>query len=209
MTLTLLNLTALQAAPLQQSPYPYVIINDFIHSPLQAKIEASFPLIQKAGSFPLNAFVLTGAMQALVQELDSEALRQAISAKFSLNLADRPATITLRGYATFERDGKIHTDSKDKLITVLLYLGAEASAAAGCLRILYNDHDIEHYAAEVSPDFGHCVIFKVTPHGWHGFKAVQGQRRAIQLNYVVSARAAMKNNWRHRLAAFFKRLKGA
>ena len=144
-------------------------------------------------------------MLDLIQMLESEALRQAISKKFSIDLQDRPTTITLRGYCTLGRDGKIHTDSKDKLITVLLYLGADLAASEGKLRILYNQHDLDHYAAEISPDFGTLAIFKVTEHGWHGFKAVQGQRRAIQLNYVVSAKAASKNIWRHKLAAFFKR----
>lgn len=205
MNAPLLNLTALQAAPLVQSPYPYVMMENFIPEDYQQAIETSFPLIQKEGSFPLSAFRLEGAMLSLIQALDSDSLRAAIASKFAIDLEGKPTTITLRGYCTFNRDGKIHTDSKDKLITVLLYLGADAAASEGRLRLLYNQHDLNNFAAEISPDFGHCVMFQVTPHGWHGFTPVQGQRRAIQLNYVVSAKAAAKNIWRHQLAAFFKR----
>lgn len=206
MTQSLLNLAALQATALEQSPYPYLVIKEFIDLDYQQAIIQSFPAIQKEGSFPLSAVQLSGAMADLIQALDSDALRSAIATKFAIDLDNRPSTITLRGYCTPSRDGKIHTDSKDKLITVLLYLGADPAPnpSDGCLRILYNQHDLNHFAAEISPDFGHCVIFKVTEHGWHGFKPVRGIRRAIQLNYVVSSRAATKNIWRHKLAAFFK-----
>ena len=205
MNSSLLNLTALEAAPLAESPYPYLVLENFIDPCYEQAIIDTFPNIQKEGSFPLSAFQLEGAMRELIQALDSDALRDAIAAKFAIDLQKKPSTITLRGYCTLSRDGKIHTDSKDKLITVLLYLGADTAASEGRLRILYNKHDLNHFAAAVSPDFGHCVMFKVTDHGWHGFTPVQGKRRAIQLNYVVSAKAATKNIWRHKLAAFFKR----
>lgn len=207
MTSSLLNLAALQATPLEQHPYPYLLIENFIAPSLQLAINETFPPIQDEGSFPLSAFQLTGAMAELIQELNGEALRDAIATKFSIDLKLRPTTITLRGFCTPGRDGKIHTDSKDKLITVLLYLGADEEGKAGRLRILYDKQNIDHYAAEISPDFGNAVMFRVTEHGWHGFKPVRGQRRAIQLNYVVSSRIATKNIWRHKLAAFFKRLR--
>ncbi len=207
MTSSVLNLAALQAKPLKLQPYPYLMLENFIDPSLASQINAAFPSIDKDGSFPLSAFQLTGAMAELIDALDSNELRQAIATKFSINLANRPTTITLRGYCTLGRDGKIHTDSKDKLITVLLYLGADEAASKGCLRILYNNHDLNYFAAEISPAFGNVAMFQVTEHGWHGFTPVQGQRRAIQLNYVVSARAATKNIWRHKIAAFFKRFK--
>jgi len=30
-----------------------------------------------------------------------------------------------------------------------------------------HDHDLTRYAAEISPDAGRCLIFKVTPNCWH------------------------------------------
>ncbi len=208
MTASILNLAALQAQTLALQPYPYLVFENFIDPNLEPAIHAAFPKINKDGSFPLSAFQLTGIMRELIDALNSDALRQAIATKFALNLDLRPTTITLRGYCTLGRDGKIHTDSKDKLITVLLYLGADAAASKGCLRILYNKQDLNHYAAEISPAFGNVAMFQVTENGWHGFTPVQGQRRAIQLNYVVSTRVATKNIWRHKIAAFIKRLKG-
>lgn len=204
----LLNLPALQNASLHLQPYPYTVIEHFVDPAYQAELESTFPMIQQDGSFPISAFQLTGAMQELIRELQSPTLQQAIASKLNMDLTSKPHTITLRGFCTKGRDGKIHTDSKDKLVTVLVYLGGDWQEGqdAGCLRLLNNHHDLNDYAAQIPPRFGTCVLFKVTDNGWHGFHAFQGQRRAIQLNYVVSARAATKNIWRHKLAAFFKQL---
>lgn len=202
---SLIHWPALETAVVTAKPYPYSIITDFIAPTWQDSLD--FPHIDKDGSFPLSAFSLSTNMQQLMRDLESNVLRQWIGEKFELDLSERPTTITLRGYCTKGRDGKIHTDSKDKLITVLLYLGGDwqEGDSAGCLRILNQAQDLNDYAAEVPPRFGTCVIFKVTDHGWHGFEAFEGTRRAIQLNYVVSARAASKNIWRHKLAALLKK----
>lgn len=198
---------ALENAVVTAKPYPHTIITDFIDPAWQADLVKDFPDIRQDGSFPLSAFQLKASMQPLITALESEALRQWIAKKFDIDLSKRPTTITLRGYCTKGRDGKIHTDSKDKLITVLLYLGGDwqEGDSAGCLRILNHAKDLSDYAAQVPPRFGTCVMFKVTDNGWHGFEAFAGVRRAIQLNYVVSTRAASKNIWRHKLAALVKK----
>src|SRR5205814_9013405 len=105
-----------------------------------------------------------------------------------------------------KKDGRIHTDSKSKLVTVLLYLNPGWSAAEGRLRLLYNDHDLTRYAAEICPDAGRCLIFKVTPNCWHGHEPYEGERRTIQLNYVASEEARERDLKRHRFSAFLKGL---
>lgn len=209
MTSSIIDWNAVEQAVITAKPYPYTVISDFISSIWQERLEQDFPAIHKDGSFPLSAFDLPPSMQQLMAELESTQLRQWITQQFDIDLSERPTTITLRGYCTKGRDGKIHTDSKDKLITVLLYLGGDwqEGQSAGCLRILNTATHLNDYAAQVPPRFGTCVIFKVTDNGWHGFEAFEGVRRAIQLNYVVSARAASKNIWRHKLAALLKKFK--
>ena len=70
----------------------------------------------------------------------------------------------------------------------------------------YNKHDINNFAAEVSPEIGRCLIFKVGPEGWHGHEPFVGLRRSIQLNYVTSLEARERNLKRHRLSAALKKL---
>ena len=79
-------------------------------------------------------------------------------------------------------------------------------ATEGRLRLLYNDHDLTRYTAEISPDAGRCLIFKVTPNCWHGHEPFEGERRTIQLNYVTSEEARERDLKRHRFSAFLKGL---
>ena len=60
---------------------------------------------------------------------------------------------SLRGWLR-AKDGQIHTDSKDKIITVLLYLNENWPHAGGRLRLLRNGTDLENFVTEVPPDNG-------------------------------------------------------
>ena len=79
-----------------------------------------------------------------------------------MDLADRPATLTVRG-RTRPKDGQIHTDSKTKLITVLLYLNRHWDSPGGRLRLLKNEHDLEDYIAEVPPIRGRSSLSAAGP----------------------------------------------
>ena len=63
-----------------------------------------------------------------------------IAEKFEVDLVDKPKMYSLRGY-TRSKDGRIHTDSKDKIITVLLYLNENWSQEGGKLRVLRSGTD--------------------------------------------------------------------
>jgi hypothetical protein len=140
-----------------------------------------------------------------MQEMHGLELRDLIGERLGMDLKGRPPMLTVRG-RTGKKDGRIHTDSKSKLVTVLLYLNPGWSAPEGRLRLLYNNHDLTRYAAEISPDAGRCLIFKVTPNCWHGHEPFDGERRTIQLNYVTSEEAREHDLKRHRFSAFLKGL---
>ena len=59
-------------------------------------------------------------MSRLIDELKSEDAARAFSEKFGVNLVRRPQMITVRGRCA-AKDGRIHTDTPTKLITVLIY----------------------------------------------------------------------------------------
>ncbi len=68
------------------------------------------------------------AIKEVIDELDGPEFQKAIADKFDVDLDGRPKMYWLRGY-TRSKDGQIHTDSKDKIITVLLYLNENLAAA--------------------------------------------------------------------------------
>ena len=107
---------------------------------------------------PSQATILRSTPEALIEELRGDAVREAFADKFGIDLTDRPTTFTLRGMSR-EKDGRIHTDSKTKLITVLIYLNRDwqDGAEGGRLRMLRSSSDLEDYVAEVPPGFGTMV----------------------------------------------------
>lgn len=106
-----------------------------------------------------------------------------------------------------KKDGGIHTDSKTKIITVLLYLNEHWSEEGGRLRLLRNGTDLESYAAEVPPTDGTLLRFLRSNNSWHGHKPYEGPRRAVQFNWVTSEDVVKKEQGRHRLSTRVKWLK--
>jgi SM-20-related protein len=207
MTFKVINFEAIKNAKLESSPYPYMVIDNVIRPEFVSDVVTSFPALSNRGSFPLNSIKYTGHFEKLMQELQRSELQQLIGQRFNMDLSDKPPMITVRGYTT-ERDGHIHVDSKDKLITFLLYLNPNWQSPDGRLRVLYDKHSLNPYAAEVSPEAGRCLIFKVTDNCWHGHTVFQGERKSIQLNYVASEGARNRHLKNHRFSAFLKRLLG-
>lgn len=205
MSWKILNFETLQQSSVVHHPFPYLVVDNIIHPDVLSDVIATFPKIEKRGSFPLDGLSYSGSFQTLIQELQSKKLRDLIAEKFEMDLKDKPPMITLRGYTT-ERDGLIHVDSKSKLITVLLYFNPNWQEKGGKLRLLYNKKDLEPFAAEIPPEAGRCLIFKVTDNCWHGHAPFIGERRSIQLNYVTSDEARELHLRRHRISAFLKKL---
>lgn len=200
-----LDADALRKATLVPEPFPYLIVDNIIRPEVLSEVIESFPAIKKRGSFPLHAVACSGRFATLMQEIQSDDLRNLIGERLGMDLRDKPPMVTVRG-RTSEKDGEIHTDSTSKLVTVLLYLNPGWASPVGRLRLLYNNRDLNPYAAEISPEAGRCLIFKVTPNCWHGHEPFEGERRTIQLNYVSSDKVRDRELNRHRLSAFLKQL---
>jgi hypothetical protein len=203
--MTMLNLPALAAATIQQDPYPFVILPDFVSPGDLAEIGRDFPKIDIAGLFPPQTLRYGAAFDRLVKEFEGPALRKVIGDKFGIDLTGKPTFLTVRTHAR-ARDGQIHKDSRFKLITVLLYLNENWAADGGRLRVLRSQTDIEDYVAEVPPDGGSCFIFRCTDNAWHGHKPFEGARRCIQMNYVVDEEVRLRELRRHSFSATMKKL---
>ena len=120
------------------------------------------------------------------------------------DLSNTEVITTLRGYSRM-KDGKIHTDSKSKVLTFLLYLNEEWDNEKGLLRMLKNNFDLEDFIEEIPASFGSLVVFKVTENCWHGFHPVEGKRLSMQMNYVKKA-SVSSHKIRHGLSSFIKKL---
>ncbi|HXX19721.1 MAG TPA: 2OG-Fe(II) oxygenase [Candidatus Acidoferrum sp.] len=196
---------ALRSAPLQHEPYDYVILRGFVKPEALRKINADYPHVDHAGSYPLASLEFGPNFQAMVDALESEEFRKAFEEKFQIDLSGRPSTITVRGRCD-TRDGNIHCDSESKIVTILLYMNPEWDDAGGRLRLLRSRDDINDVAAEAPPSGGTLVAFLRSDHSWHGHLQFIGERRVIQFNWVTGAKSQRFNLFRHRVSASVKQI---
>src|SRR5882762_4410148 len=165
--LSLLDLEKLRTNPLRHDPFDFVVVEDFVRAEHQPGVIADFPPLGRHGSFPLAGQRYGAAFGHLAEELEGEELRRAIEDKFAIDLAGRPTMITVRGYSD-GKDGRIHTDTATKLITVLLYMNPTWDAEAGRLRLLRRADDLDACAAEIAPLAGMMVAFRRSQTSFHG-----------------------------------------
>jgi len=200
-----LDLAALQSTPVKNDPYPYFKLDNAIHADYVQSVIDGFPAIADGGSYNVDDVESNSAFQALIDSIDTPAFRQIICDKFDVKVMDLPMMMTLRGFSR-DKDGRIHTDSKTKVATILIYLNEPWQADSGKLRILRNGQDMDNYADEVSPGPGTLVAFKVTDNCWHGYPSFEGRRQSIQINFLTSAAASNKHRFFHKLSAKLKQL---
>jgi hypothetical protein len=202
--MALLDFEALASAPLEHEPYEHLVVRDFVPRTHMKEVFDSYPAIAQPGSFPLSTLKYGGVFAKLIEELDSPAFREPLEAKFGVDLKGKPTMFTARGQCRAD-DGKIHTDSKTKILTVLLYLNDDWMRDGGRLRLLTSGEDIEAVAKEIPPDFGTLLVFKRSDKSWHGHLPYEGPRRAIQMNWVTSGRVKAWEQFRHKVSAAVKR----
>ena len=210
--MSILEFDKYSATPLAREPFAHVVVPGFVAAAALPEVCAALPAMRDRGSFPVQAVRLGPAAMGLVTALEGPEFRAITSRKFGLDLSQAPAMTTLRGYSS-ESDGRIHTDSVAKRMTVLLYLNAGASDAwsdrNGCLRLLRGGSDLEDYAVEVPPVDGTLLVFANGPEAWHGHKPYVGPRYVVQMNYMKNGVRARTELGRHHLSAFVKRLRRA
>ncbi len=206
--MSLIDLSALKATPLESDPYQHVIVPGFVSGDALKAVIADYPNVPGPGSYPGDTLDIHGAFATLIQEIESPAFRQAVAEKFDVALDGLPTMYTVRGWCRAD-DGKIHTDSKTKVITVLLYLNEAWEADGGRLRLLRNGESLENPAREVPPHGGTLLVFKRSDTSWHGHEPFEGRRRALQLNWVTSADVVAREQFRHKMSALGKALFGA
>ena len=198
--MSLLDLEALQLAPLAREPFTFTVVHDAIRSADAAAIRDDFPEIEDSGLLPVEATHHGPLFRRLIQELESEETARAFSEKFGVNLVGRPQMITVRGRCA-AKDGRIHTDTATKLITVLIYFNDKWEANGGRLRLLRSPTDLNDMIGEVPPELGTMIAFRRSDRSFHGHEPYEGVRRSVMVNWMTSDFAARRELFRHRVSA--------
>ena len=200
----LLDKNQLNLAKVDNNFFPYFHVENALSNFLNSSdLVKDFPDIDSGGSFPSDN-LQQGDIKKLVEELEGDEFKAILENKLGVDLKDAEVITTLRGYSRF-KDGKIHTDSQSKIVTVLLYLNKNWDNEIGNLRLLKKNNDLENYIQEISSEYGNLVAFKVTDNCWHGFMPFEGKRLSIQLNYIYPKSLNM-HKIRHKLSASFKKI---
>jgi len=201
---SILDLKAVSDARINSDPFPFFVVENVFAPESVDSVHRAFPEISAGGSFALTEVNPGRAFNNLLEELNQPEFREIISSKLGLDLRDRPMVITLRGQSR-AKDGRIHTDSKSKMATILIYFNEQWESETGRLRILRSEN-MEDFVSEVAPNVGTMIAFKVTDNCWHGYPAFEGLRQSIQINFVEDDRAANKHGKRHGWTAKLKKL---
>jgi len=202
---SVLDLDRLRTASLVRDPFEFIVVEEFLRREALASLLADFPEIRGHGSYPVESLEYGSTFARLVAALTGAELRRAIEEKFGIDLSNRPTLLTLRGRSD-GKDGRIHTDSATKIITLLLYMNPAWDHAEGRLRLLRGPNDLEDYAVEVAPLAGTMLAFRRSERSFHGHRAHIGERRSLQLNWVTDPSVVRRELGRHRWSARLKAL---
>ena len=194
-----------------ETPFRFLVASGQLADGDRDALRADFPRYAGAGFFPWDAADCGPSVNALIGDLTSPAFADAIGARLGKpDLGSHPTLVTLCR-ALNRRHGTIHTDSKSKVVTALLYLNEEWNPGdGGCLRLLRREDDIESLVVpEVPPLYGQLVAFRRSDCSFHGHLPFEGERRVIQVAWLASEADVRRKTRRGRLSRFVKWIAGA
>ena len=192
------------------APFPLLIAQDVLDPASAASLAHDFPRYRGAGFFPYAVADCGPSMNALVAELTAPGFSDRIGDLLGIErLSQYPVLVTICRALNL-RHGTIHTDSQSKVASALLYLNPEwAPSHAGCLRFLSSGNDIEALVApEIKPVYGALTAFRRTDNSFHGHLPYEGERRVIQVAWLVDADAVDRKTRRGRFSRAIKWLSG-
>lgn len=203
--MSVLDLGALEAAPVQHDPCDFIVVPNFVRPEMLAGVNADYPEIAEPGNFPPEALRFGSVFAQMLDELQGVGVRDAIARKFGIDLDGFPLQVTVRKFSEAD-DGNVHNDSKLKVVTALIYFNEAWPHAGGRLRLVRDPDDIDDFGAEVEPSGGTLLVFRRSERSFHGFRPFAGERRSLQMYYVRPKRAAPTTGKRLGLKKRLKRL---
>ena len=82
----MLQLDELRHTPVKSQPFPYLVVPQVIDEELLPQLIVDLPRIRHPGSVPLAEANGGALFQALIKELEGDAMRQIIAEKFQVNI---------------------------------------------------------------------------------------------------------------------------
>lgn len=200
----MLRYDAIAATPASDYPFRNLIGEGILSPDHQDDIERDFPQINKTGFMRPEDFPMGPAFKALLEEVRGEGFARAVGEKLGVDLTGKPTWVTVRKWSAL-KDGRPHTDGADKLASALIYLNREG-ASGGNLRFLEGPDQDGPGTQEVNPGYGHFIAFPRLDNSWHGHKPFEGERRVVQIAWLVSEDAIARKAKRHGVTEFLKKL---
>jgi 2-oxoglutarate-Fe(II)-dependent oxygenase superfamily protein len=195
---------------LRREPFPFLIAHGQLPEAARDDLERDFPRYEGAGFFPYDAADCGPSVNRLVADLTEPGVASAIGAKLGIDGLGRYPTLVTLCRSLNKRHGTIHTDSKSKIATALLYLSPSwPDTSDGCLRFLTRGDDVDALAApELKPLYGNFAVFRRTDCSFHGHLPFEGERRVIQVAWLTSEDEKLRKTQRGKLSRLFKRIFG-
>ena len=208
----LLDAARLQRADtvVRQQPFAFLIAQDQLPDAARGELARDFPRYPSAGFFPHEVNDCGPSVNRLIGDLTSREFADAIGRHLGIpDLGRYPSLVTLCRLLN-KRHGTIHTDSRSKVVTALVYLNESwPDTSEGCFRFLNRIDDIDDLAApEIRPLYGRLVAFRRADNSFHGHLPHEGERRVIQIAWLTSEDEKLRKTQRGRLSRLFKKLFG-
>lgn len=195
---------------MRSDPFHFLVATQQLPAGAQPDLEKDFPRYSGAGFFPYEEADCGPSVVRLVDQLTGRAFADAIGQHLGIpGLGNFPTLVTICRSLN-KRHGTIHTDSRSKIVTALLYLNMDWPAISeGCLRFLEKVDDIDSLVVdEVRPIYGTIVAFRRADNSFHGHLPHEGERRVIQVAWLTSEEEKLRKTQRGKLSRVFKRLFG-
>ncbi|MGN6512098.1 MAG: 2OG-Fe(II) oxygenase [Lysobacteraceae bacterium] len=194
-----------------REPFALLVAPDQLPAGAAQALVRDFPRYGSAGFFPYAPGDCGPAMRALVEAITAPAFADALGARLGIEgLGGYPTLVTLCESLN-KRHGTIHTDSRSKVATALVYLNEEwPDTSGGCLRFLRRIDDIDALVLpEVRPLYGTLVAFRRADNSFHGHLPYEGTRRVVQIAWLTSEAEKQRKTRRGRVSRLLKKLFGA
>src|SRR5215831_13922683 len=194
----------------REQPFHFLVAFGQLPDSAAMELRRDFPKYAGAGFFPYEANDCGPSINQLIADLTEPAVASAVGARLGIdNLGQYPTLVTLCRSLN-KRHGTIHTDSRSKVATALLYLNESwPDTHDGCFRFLNRIDNIDDMAApELKPLYGTFAVFKRADNSFHGHLPFEGERRVIQVAWLTSEEEKQRKTQRGKLSRLFKKLFG-
>lgn len=195
----------------REQPFAFLVAHGQLPDAARAELAADFPRYPSAGFFPHEEKDCGPSLNRLIGELTSREFADAIGARLGIaDLGNYPSLVTICRSLN-KRHGTIHTDSRSKIVTALVYLNESwPPISEGCFRFLNRIDDIDDLVVpEIRPLYGNLVAFRRADNSFHGHLPHEGERRVVQVAWLTSEDEKLRKTQRGKFSRLFKKLFGA